>query len=71
MRMEADDVGNAGMGFVPTVTDKKPAHECSFNPFPNASPYYKRGDTDRAYLTLGCQCGSTKEVLVQDLRVGQ
>lgn len=56
-----------GMGFVPIV-DKKPKHECSFNPFPNLSPYYKKGDTDRAYLTLGCTCGAVKEVMVQDLR---
>lgn len=54
------------MGFVPTV-DAKKKHECQFNPFPNLSPYYKRGDTDHAYLTLGCCCGNTKEVMVQNL----
>jgi hypothetical protein len=55
-----------GIGFIPTVATKKD-HECSFNPFPNLTPYYKRNDTDHTYLTLGCQCGTVKEVIVQDL----
>lgn len=68
--MDGGEEVNPGIGFVPTVANKK-EHECEFNPFPNLSPYYKRGDTDRAYLTLGCHCGEVKEVLVQDLRASQ
>lgn len=68
MKLEGIDVEiPETIGFVPTV-DKKTKHECQFNPFPNVAPYHKHGDTDRAYLTLGCVCGTVKEVVIQDLR---
>lgn len=72
MKMDAapdifEETEPVGFGFVPTV-DKKLKHECQFNPFPNTSPYHKHGNTDLAYMTIGCTCGAVKEVVVQDLR---